>query len=97
MFRHVVMFRWSDEATDEAKDAALAAVGRLPDQIDAIRSYSIGTDAGVNEGNYDACVVADFDDVEGYLTYRDHPAHVAAVKDLLAPNAAARAAVQYET
>ncbi|MEQ8718475.1 MAG: Dabb family protein [Acidimicrobiales bacterium] len=96
MFRHVVMFSWTEDATDEAKQAALEAVGGLPDMVASIRSFSVGTDAGLAEGNFDACVVADFDDEAGYITYRDHPDHVRVVTELLRPIASGRAAVQYQ-
>jgi hypothetical protein len=90
------MFSWADEATTEAKQAALDAVAGLPGMVASIRTFSIGTDAGLAEGNFDACVVADFDDEAGYITYRDHPDHVRVVTELLRPIAAGRAAVQYQ-
>ena len=42
-------------------------------------------------------VVADFAGKDGYLAYRDHPAHRAVVEEFIAPIAAERAAIQYET
>ena len=52
----------------------------------------MGPDAGINEGNYDFAVVADFDDADGYLGYRDHPAHRAVVDKHITPIVATRAA-----
>ena len=49
----------------------------------------------MNEGNYDLVVVADFDDVDGYLVYRDHPDHQAVIAEHIRPILADRAAVQY--
>jgi Stress responsive A/B Barrel Domain len=95
MFRHVVMFRWSTEASADQKDRVAAALGELPSAIPTLRSYRFGPDAAVNEGNFDYVVVADFDDVAGYLTYRDHPAHQAVVTEHIAPIVAERTAVQY--
>ena len=96
MFRHVVMMRWSPEATAEQRQAAADAVRRLPGLIPEIRSYAVGSDAGVNDGNHDFVVVGDFDDVAGYLVYRDHPDHTAAIREYIAPILAERAAIQYE-
>ena len=59
-------------------------------------AYRFGADAAVNDGNFDYVVVADFDDVAGYLAYRDHPAHQAAITEHIAPIVAERAAVQYQ-
>ena len=42
-------------------------------------------------------MVADFDDVEGHVIYRDHPAHRAVIAERIAPIVAERVAVQYET
>jgi hypothetical protein len=61
-----------------------------------IRAYRFGADAGLNEGNYDFVVTADFDDADGYLAYRDHPDHKKLVSELLAPFVARRAAVQFD-
>ena len=96
MFRHVVMVRFTDEMTDDDKAALRAGLARLPDVISGIRTYRFGDDVGINEGNFDFVVTADFDDVQGYLAYRDHPEHQELVKGLLAPLVAKRASVQFE-
>ena len=40
--------------------------------------------------------MADFDDLDGLRTYRDHPEHRAIIAEFIQPIAAERAAVQYE-
>lgn len=95
MFRHVVVFVWTPEATDGQKGAVAEALRALPGVIDTIRDYRIGADAGLAEGNSDFAVVADFDDVDGYLTYRDHPEHQRVIAELIRPILASRAAVQH--
>lgn len=96
MLRHVVLFSWTESATP-AQEAALASeLRKLPDAIDAIRFYHVGSDAGINPGNADFAVVADFDDADGYRAYRDHPAHRSVVEKYVNPIVAGRTAVQYE-
>jgi hypothetical protein len=95
MFRHVVMLRWQPEATTHERSAVAAALADLPARIPEIRGYEIGRDARVNEGNFDLVVVADFDDVDGYLVYRDHPDHQAVIRERIQPILADRAAVQH--
>ena len=95
MFRHVVMLRWKREATPDQRAAVEAGLATLPGRIAEIRSYTIGTDAHVNEGNYDLVIVADFDDVDGYLVYRDHPDHQRVIREHISPILAERAAVQH--
>ena len=97
MFRHVVLFSWTPDATEEAQLAMAGELRKLPAAVDSIRAYHVGPDAGVNPGNYDFAVVADFDDADGYRTYRDHPAHQAVVKSHVNPIVERRAAVQFET
>lgn len=96
MLRHVVMFKWAEDV-DEAHVAAVAAgLDSLVDVIPEIRVYRHGPDVGVNADSFDYVVVGDFDSVEDYVTYRDHPTHQQFIRDLIAGRLAARAAVQYQ-
>ena len=95
MLRHVVLLSWTPDATEEQKQAVATELGKLPGVIDAIRVYRFGPDAGVNPANCDFAVVADFDDVDGYVTYRDHPVHRKMIDDTINPIVASRAAIQY--
>ena len=96
MIRHVVLFRWTEEATEEQKRRVAAEIARLPSLVPSLRAFHIGSDLGINPGNFDFAVAADFDDVDGYLAYRDHPEHRAIVAEFIQPIVAERAAVQYE-
>lgn len=96
MFRHVVLFTWKPEATEEQKQAVHAGLARMPSTIEAIRVYRYGPDAGINPANCDYAVVADFDDAAGYVAYRDHPAHRQFVERYVTPIVAGRAAIQFE-
>ena len=89
------MFQWTAEATGDAKAGAARALTELGQQIDVVRAYRFGPDAGLADANWDFVVVADFDDEAGYLTYRDHPTHQALITEVLAPIVAQRAGVQY--
>ncbi|MCD0448513.1 Dabb family protein [Actinocorallia sp. API 0066] len=94
MIRHVVMFTWKPETTEAQRAAVPAGLAALPGQIPQIRRYEYGP--GRNPGNKDFVLVADFDDDESFVTYRDHPAHQAFVAEYIAPIAADLARVQYE-
>jgi len=96
MFRHVVMFRWTDEVDAAHVASVEAALSELPESISSLRSYRFGADARVNDGNFDFVVTADFDDVDGYIAYRDHPDHLAMIDRLIKGRVAERAAVQFE-
>jgi hypothetical protein len=96
MFRHVVMARWAEEATEKDKQGLREGLAALPEQIPEIETYRFGDDAGLAPDNYDFVVVADFEDQDAYLAYRDHPAHQKLVTDLFRPILKERAAIQFE-
>ncbi len=96
MFRHVVLLKWTPEATREQRQAAAEGIRSLPQHVQGIRAFSVGEDAGAESGTFDLVIVADFDDRAGYLAYRDHPVHQTLIAGVTAPIRAGRAAVQYE-
>lgn len=96
--RHVAMFRFSDDATDEQRDALALGLAGMPAATGVIDAadYVHGPDVGVNPASWDYVVVADFGSAEDYLAYRDHPAHQALIRDLVTPIVTDRASVQYQ-
>jgi hypothetical protein len=96
MFRHVVLFTWTDGATEEQKQAIPGELARMPAAIEQIRSYQYGPNAGTGAGNYDFGLVADFASKADFITYRDHPVHREMVARAVTPILKARAAIQYE-
>jgi len=89
------MFSWAAETTEDTKQAIREGLLGLAEVIPDIRSYRIGDDAGLGAGNFDFVVVGDFDDPDGFVAYRDHPAHQHLVKELIAPAITRRVAVQH--
>ncbi len=94
MFRHVVMFRWHPGTTDAQVEAAIAALRAMVPKIPTLRSFEIARDAGASEGTFDLCVIAQFDDADGYRAYAAHEAHVSTVAEHIKPHLAERAALQ---
>ncbi|MFG3441224.1 Dabb family protein [Nonomuraea sp. NPDC047897] len=94
MIRHVVLFTWTEDATDEQKEAVVTELRKLPDAIPQLRSYTVGPDAGITPGSHDFAVVADFDSLDDFVTYRDHPLHQAVIAERIKPILASRAAAQ---
>ena len=94
-FRHVALFRWKDGTTPEDIAAIEETLATLPGLIPELVEYHFGRDAGVDEGSWDFAVVAGVASVEDYVTYRDHPAHQAAIAERIRPHIAQRAAVQH--
>jgi|SRR5687768_15503866 hypothetical protein len=96
MIRHAVMFRFKLGTPPAAIAAIAEGLGGLPHAIPEIAEYRFGHDIGVNDGNFDYAVVADFADTADYLVYRDHPLHRALIAERIAPHVETRAAVQFD-
>lgn len=92
--RHIALFRWKGDVTDAQVAEVERLLGVLPDAVPELRSYAFGRDAGISEGAFDFAVVADVDDEGGFVAYRDHPDHQAALA-VIRPLLADRAALQY--
>jgi hypothetical protein len=91
------MLTFRDGTTPAEVAAVTAGLAGLPAQIPEIRGYQFGPDLGINADNADYVVIADFDSVDAYVVYRDHPAHRAVIADTIRPILASRATVQYAT
>jgi len=96
MFRHVVLFRWADDASAEDRRAAVDALRAFGGDVQDLGRLTVGADAGVADGNFDAAVVVDFPDAGTYRRYASDPRHVAVVSDYVKPILARRVAVQYQ-
>ena len=94
MFRHVVLLT-IDPSAPTAPATIVAALRDLPGAIPEIRDYEVGTDLGLAETNATIAVVAGFDDRAGFEAYRDHPAHLAVIEELILPVLVDRTAVQF--
>ena len=91
------MFRWIPEATREQKEQVKEELGRLPALIPQVRAFHLGEDLGlVGDVNFDFALAADFDDLAGYLAYRENAEHRKIVETFVQPIVGARGAVQYE-
>jgi hypothetical protein len=96
MLRHVVLMNFADETTAKDVRTIVDALNTLPARIPALRDYRVGIDVGLAEGNAHFAVVAEFDDVAGYVTYRDDAEHQRIIAELIRPRLASRVAAQYE-
>jgi hypothetical protein len=95
-FRHVVMFRWADDASPDQRAAAIDALRAFGREAADLGTVSVGTDGRLAEGNFDATVVVELADAEAYRRYATDPRHVAVLSDHVRPIVAQRVAVQYD-
>jgi quinol monooxygenase YgiN len=83
MLRHVAMFKWREDTTEDQKVAARDALAALKKQVPSVVEYTVGFDIERNPNNWDMVLVADFEDVAGLEAYFAHPVMNAA-SDLVA-------------
>jgi hypothetical protein len=96
VIRHVSLLTFTPDATGAQVDAISQALSTLPARLPNLRAYSFGRDARINPDQANFAVVADFDNVDDYLAYRDDPEHRRILTELIAPILASRTAAQYE-
>lgn len=95
MFRQVVMCRWGDGVSEEARPGLRDTVERM-EGIPELVAMAYGDDARHFEGNFDFVIVSDFDDFESARRYVAHPLHQAYVRDHASQPVGERVIVQHD-
>ena len=93
MIRHVIMWKFragEEENMHKFLDGLKALDGVIPE----IRRMEVGVNI-LEKNNYDACLIADFDNFEALDRYKKDPRHVA-VSTLCKSIREARGAVDFE-
>ena len=84
-YRHVVCFKFKDDASKKQVAEIEQAFGKLSKQVDTITGYEWGTN--VSPENHDQgfthCFIVSFKDKKGLDAYLPHKAHKAFVEKLL--------------
>lgn len=94
-FRHVLMIRFSEEATENQIEELYRVLGRLPAVIEEIQRFEFGPDLGLDEGNPDMALIADFESEDDWSAYQNHPGHLLVSQDLVKPISQELIRVQY--
>lgn len=95
MIRHVAVFRFAPEFTDDEREHWMSLLRGLPDRIPEVRSMSVGVDVLGGPASHELAIVADFDDLDGLAAYTRHPAH-AEILEISAPVKTSLATVDFE-
>ena len=96
MIRHIAMLTLRADTADAAIDRLVSELRALPGLIDEIATYEVGVDLRLVAGNSTVAIVADFDDADAWTVYRNHPAHVRVLDEIIAPLLDTRTAIQFE-
>jgi hypothetical protein len=84
ILRHVVLFAFRDDATEDQRAAVVSGFGALPADIPGIRAYEWGTNVSPENLNagFSHCFLLDFDSTQDRDAYLVHPAHARFVATL---------------
>ena len=96
MIEHLVLFRWADDASAEAKDRVEEELRALLTQIPGIRDLTYGENFSTRSQGYTHALVVRFEDRAALEAYGPHPAHQRVVQEFIAPIRADNLVVDYE-
>lgn len=97
MIRHIFVGTANEGVGAEQLEELLSAWRALPEKIPEIRRMTAGRNISPRDQRYTVALVADFDNMQDWERYMDHPAHVAIGQQLTAKliRSDSRAAVEF--
>jgi stress responsive alpha/beta barrel protein len=95
VIRHVVVFRFAGNVTEEQVEEIRAALLALRDRVPEIRDLQAGRDLGLRDGSADFAVAGLFDDEEGWRAYQFDEEHQRIIRELIEPVLVDRLAAQF--
>ncbi len=96
MVEHIVLFRWTEEASQEAIDRAVAELGGLKGTIAGIVDLSCGANFSDRAKGYTHGLVVRFTDRASLEAYAPHPEHRRIVQNFISPIRADILALDFE-
>ncbi|TWT64107.1 Dabb family protein [Rubinisphaera italica] len=84
VYRHIVLFKFNDDATTEQIDEIVTAFGQLKNEVDTIISYEHGTDVSPEKlaKGFTHCFLVTFKSKADLEAYLPHPSHIAFTEKL---------------
>ena len=96
MIEHIVLFRWTDTASDEAKNKVMTELRGLRGKIPGIVDLSCGANFSDRSKGYTHGLVVRFTDRAALEKYGPHPEHQRVVQTFINPIRADILALDYE-
>lgn len=96
MIEHIVLFRWTENASPEAINNVMTELSKLKSKIQGIVDLSCGTNFSDRAKGYTHGLVVRFKDRAALEAYGPHPEHQRVVQNLIAPIRADILALDYE-
>jgi hypothetical protein len=95
MLHHVVTFKLKPDAPADQVERIAEAINALAETLPEVRSMAVGADLGLRDGNASFALAAQFDDVDGFKVYADHPEHIRIITELIGPWITGRSPAQF--
>lgn len=96
MIEHIVLFRWSEAASQEAMGDAMAELRKLKNKIPGIADLTCGANFSSRAKGYTHELVVRFKDRAALEAYGPHPEHRRVVQQFITPISAEILAFDYE-
>jgi len=96
VIEHIVLFKWTETATPQAIDAAVAELRALKGKIRGIIDLSCGTNFSDRSAGFTHGLVVRFTDRAALDAYGPNPAHQHVVQNFINPIRADVLALDYE-
>jgi hypothetical protein len=96
MIEHIVLFRWKEEASQEAINNVVAELRKLKGKIPGIVDLTCGTNFSDRAKGYTHGLVVRFKDQAALEAYGPHPEHQRVVQNFITPIRAEILALDYE-
>jgi hypothetical protein len=96
LVEHILLIRWTEEASQEAIDSAVAELRGLKGKIAGIVDLSCGANFSDRAKGYTHGLVVRFTDRAALEAYGPHPEHQRVVQKLISPIRADTLALDYE-
>ncbi|HTO01724.1 MAG TPA: Dabb family protein [Microthrixaceae bacterium] len=95
MFVHVVLLKFTPDTSEEHLEGIVRSLRALPELVPSLVRYRVGRDLRLADDNAQIAVVAEFDDEDGYIAYRDDPNHRLVITEQIQPHLESRSASQF--
>jgi hypothetical protein len=96
MIEHIVLFRWTEQASEEAKNQVIMELRGLRGKIPGIVDLSCGANFSDRSKGYTHGLVVRFTDRAALEKYGPHPEHQRVVQTFINPIRADILALDYE-
>src|SRR3954463_11252437 len=96
MVEHILLMRWTEEASQEAIDSALSELRGLKGKIAGIVELSCGANFSERAKGYTHGLAVRFTDRAALEAYGPHPEHQRVVQNFISPIRADILALDYE-